>query len=199
MMVTCFTLAILQMGIGHIYDMVHSKNLKILGDAGMILMLAGMYQVILFLVVSRERFPINVTIAVGMLALGFVLNFIFGNYEDSVGGSVKASCVGIISQILGIANVFSDIMSYIRLWAVGMAGGAIAMVVDQMAGPMLGHFVFFIFGLLILLIGHGLNLALNLLSVLVHGVRLNTLEFSTHAGLGWTGHRYEPFALRKKS
>jgi V/A-type H+-transporting ATPase subunit I len=67
-----------------------------------------------------------------------------------------------------------------------------------MAGPMLGHFVFFIFGIVLLVFGHGLNLILNVLSVLVHGVRLNTLEFSGHAGLAWSGFAYKPFAKRVK-
>jgi len=89
-------------------------------------------------------------------------------------------------------------MSYIRLWAVGLAGAAIAGTINQMAGPMLGHFLFFIFGIILLVFGHGLNLVLNTLSVLVHGVRLNTLEFSGHAGLTWAGFAYKPFAKRIK-
>jgi V/A-type H+-transporting ATPase subunit I len=48
------------------------------------------------------------------------------------------------------------------------------------------------------LFGHGLNIVLNVLSVLVHGVRLNTLEFSGHAGLAWAGYAYKPFAKRTK-
>jgi len=40
---------------------------------------------------------------------------------------------------------------------------------------------------------------LNLLSVLVHGVRLNTLEFSGHAGITWSGTAYKPFSEGKKS
>jgi V/A-type H+-transporting ATPase subunit I len=108
------------------------------------------------------------------------------------------SLKNIISVILGIANVFSDIMSYIRLWAVGLAGGAIASTVNSMAGPMLGHLAFFIFGIVLLVFGHGLNVVLNVLSVLVHGVRLNTLEFSGHVGLTWSGYAYKPFAQRTK-
>ena len=34
---------------------------------------------------------------------------------------------------------------------------------------------------------------LNVLSVIVHGVRLNTLEFSSHLGMSWSGFAYEPF------
>jgi V/A-type H+-transporting ATPase subunit I len=120
----------------------------------------------------------------------------FASYDGNLGRSIMESVKNIISMILGIANVFSDIMSYIRLWAVGLAGGAIASTVDSMAGPMLGHFVFFIFGVVLLVFGHGLNLILNVLSVLVHGVRLNTLEFSGHAGLAWSGFAYKPFAKR---
>jgi V/A-type H+-transporting ATPase subunit I len=98
---------------------------------------------------------------------------------------------------LGITNVFSDIMSYIRLWAVGLAGGAIASTVNTMAGPMLGGFLMFA-GIILLVFGHGLNLILNVLSVLVHGVRLNTLEFSGHLGLSWSGTAYKPFAEKVK-
>jgi V/A-type H+-transporting ATPase subunit I len=134
---------------------------------------------------------------------GFILNFVFANYDGSIGRSALESLKNIISVILGIANVFSDIMSYIRLWAVGLAGAAIAGTVNEMAGGILGsagsvvvHLVVFVLGTLLLVFGHGLNIVLNGLSVLVHGVRLNTLEFSGHVGLTWAGNAYKPFAKR---
>jgi V/A-type H+-transporting ATPase subunit I len=95
--------------------------------------------------------------------------------------------------VLGVTGIFSDIMSYVRLWAVGMAGFALAEAFNSMAGPMLGGFLIFA-GMLVLVAGHGLNIVLNILSVLVHGVRLNILEFSGHAGLTWSGIPYRPFA-----
>ena len=95
-------------------------------------------------------------------------------------------------SIVGVVNVFSDIVSYIRLWAVGLAGGAISATVNDMAGPMLGGAIIFL-GVLLLVFGHGLNMILNVLSVIVHGVRLNTLEFSSHLGMSWSGFAYEPF------
>jgi len=61
-----------------------------------------------------------------------------------------------------------------------------------MAGPMLGGAIIFL-GVLLLVFGHGLNMILNVLSVIVHGVRLNTLEFSSHLGMSWSGFAYEPF------
>ena len=47
--------------------------------------------------------------------------------------------------------------------------------------------------LAILLIGHGLNFAMAGLSILVHAVRLNTLEFSNHKGISWAGYAFRPF------
>jgi V/A-type H+-transporting ATPase subunit I len=45
----------------------------------------------------------------------------------------------------------------------------------------------------ILLVGHGLNLAMGALSILVHAVRLNTLEYSNAKGITWSGVPYTPF------
>jgi V/A-type H+-transporting ATPase subunit I len=199
LMIFCFSLALLQLSIGHILAIFHNKSLKVLGDLGNIAMLGGMYFIILSLIASNEARQIPLfPQAIYVFAVGFVLNFVFGNYDGSVGRSIVESLKNIISVILGIANVFSDIMSYIRLWAVGLAGAAIADTVDTMAGPMLGHFVFFVFGVLLLVFGHGLNIVLNVLSVLVHGVRLNTLEFSGHVGLTWAGTAYKPFSETDK-
>jgi len=82
------------------------------------------------------------------------------------------------------------------LWAVGLAGASIAGTVVGFAGPMLGKLMFFAFGIVLLIFGHAFNMVLNVLSVLVHGVRLNTLEFSSHLGLTWSGFAYKPFAKR---
>jgi len=49
---------------------------------------------------------------------------------------------------------------------------------------------------LILVVGHLLNIVLGLMGVLVHGVRLNVLEFSGHVGLEWKGVKYEPLRAR---
>ena len=133
------------------------------------------------------------TIAVAFVIIGFAVNFIFGNYETSILQSVLDSVKDIVSMLLGVVNVFSDIVSYIRLWAVGLAGAAISATINDMVSPLLGHFVFIIFAVVVLVFGHGLNMILNVLSVIVHGIRLNTLEFSNHIGLSWSGHKYEPF------
>ncbi|MDE5898263.1 MAG: ATPase, partial [Treponemataceae bacterium] len=198
----CFTLALLQLSVAHIKGMARNrKSLKVLGEFGSMLQLWGMFYVVLSMVVSSTIFsfgelvygvPVG-TVAIGLVAGGFVLSFIFSNYEGNLGESVMTSVKGIISVLLGVVNVFSDIVSYIRLWAVGLAGAAISNTVNEMAGPILGHAVLFLAAVVLLVFGHGLNMILNVLSVIVHGVRLNTLEFSTHLGMSWSGFKYDPF------
>ena len=213
----CFSLALIHLSIAHLMAIAKNiKSPKFLGDLGSLLLLWGIFYLVLNMVVNGVRFPFDLDIADVPLALGanvefaktgisvatvmfpligigFVLNFVFANYNGSVIESVKESCVNIISVLLGVVNVFSDIVSYIRLWAVGLAGAAIAQTVNEMAGPTLGGFLIFA-GILLLVFGHGLNMVLNVLSVIVHGVRLNTLEFSSHLGMSWSGFSYKPFA-----
>lgn len=205
----CFSLALVQLCVAHIKAAVRNikdgKGLKVLGDIGSFLQLVGMFWIVLSMVVNSKVFPMLGyigTVPVGyievsLIAGGFALSFIFANYEGSIGASVLESCKNIISVLLGVVNVFSDIVSYIRLWAVGLAGAAISNTVNTLAGPILGHAILFIAAIVLLVFGHGLNMILNVLSVIVHGVRLNTLEFCTHIGMSWSGVKYQPFADRK--
>lgn len=198
----CFTIALVHLLIAHVSGARRNRgSLKMLGDIGSILELIGMYYVVLSMVVNGAVFGLDLvvsgipvgTIAIALVIIGFVVNFIFGNYEKSILQSVLDSVKDIVSMLLGVVNVFSDIVSYIRLWAVGLAGAAISSTVNEMVNPLLGHFIFIIFAVVVLVFGHGLNMILNVLSVIVHGIRLNTLEFSTHIGLSWSGHKYKPF------
>ena len=100
---------------------------------------------------------------------------------------------------------FTDVLSYIRLFAVGLSGMYIAqkfnamglMVKDALADKcVIAGFVLLI---LVAVAGHILNLALGFLGVLVHAVRLNTLEFSNHMGLQWSGFKFKPFSAKQNN
>jgi len=189
----CFTLALIQLSIAHLKGIFrYIKSLKCLGELGSLVMLWGIYLVVLNMVVSAERFPMP-SYTVPLVLGGFLFNFIFGNYAGNFGAGLAESAKNIVSLLLGVVNVFSDVVSYIRLWAVGLAGGAIASTVNEMAGPMMGGAIICA-AILLLFFGHGLNMILNVLSVIVHGVRLNTLEFSNHLGMSWSGFSYKPFS-----
>lgn len=198
----CFSLALIQLTVAHIKVAARDKkSIKILGDIGAILELLGIYYLVLSLVVNQQVFSFGLkiagipvgTVSIALIGIGFVLNFVFSNYEGSIVKSILTSCTNIVSVLLGVVNVFSDIVSYIRLWAVGLAGAAISATVNELAGPLFGNFMFSILAIFLLVFGHGLNMVLNVLSVIVHGIRLNTLEFSSHLDMSWSGHKFKPF------
>ena len=198
----CFTLALIQLIVAHIKAAKRNrKSIKILGDIGSIFQLIGIYYVVLSFVVNPQVFTFGLvisgipvgTIALTLVIIGFIMSFVFSNYEGSVVKSIVESLKNIVSVLLGVVNVFSDIVSYIRLWAVGLAGAAISATVNELASPLLGNFMFMIIAIVLLVFGHGLNMILNVLSVIVHGIRLNTLEFSSHLDMSWSGHKFKPF------
>lgn len=108
---------------------------------------------------------------------------------------------------LDLVSCFGDLMSYLRLFALGIASVKVAEACNSMAyglgiwlnevisGHMawMGVVLAVLLVPLVLLIGHGLNIILCAMSVLVHGIRLNALEFSLHMGLEWSGFEYNPF------
>lgn len=101
----------------------------------------------------------------------------------------------IIYMPFSFINDFVDVLSYIRLYAVGLSGFYIANSFNGMATSL--HSINMPWlsipgAILILLAGHLLNVALACMGVLVHGVRLNTLEFSGHMDLSWSGKPYKP-------
>ena len=198
----CFSLALIQLTVAHIKGAIRNKKSpKMLGDIGAILQLIGIYYIVLSLVVNPAVFSLSLvisgvpvgTLSIALIGIGFVSSFVFSNYEGSIVKSILSSLTNIVSVLLGVVNVFSDIVSYIRLWAVGLAGAAISATVNELAGPLLGNFLFMIVAIILLVFGHGLNMILNVLSVIVHGIRLNTLEFSSHLDMSWSGHKFTPF------
>ena len=198
LMLFCFSIALVQLGIAHIKNGIGClRSLKIFAEIGRLGMIFGMYFVVLSLVVNNTGFEGVQMWQYYTLAGGFVLVFIFGSYEGNLVKSILESCKNFITVVLSITNVFSDIMSYIRLWAVGLAAASIAGMINSLAGPMFGRFAFFILGIVFFAFGHGFNMVLNVLAVLVHGVRLNMLEFSSHVGLSWSGLAYKPFTRNK--
>ena len=198
----CFTLALIQLTVAHVIGVARNRrSLKLLGDIGSILQLFGIYYLVLSLVVNPEVFSLGLilggvpvgTVAIVLIGVGFVMSFTFANFEGNIIKSLIASIKNIVSVLLGVVNVFSDIVSYIRLWAVGLAGAAISATVNELAGPLFGNFLFMVLAIVLLVFGHGLNMILNILSVIVHGIRLNTLEFSSHLDMSWSGHKFKPF------
>ncbi len=94
-------------------------------------------------------------------------------------------------------GLMGDVLSYIRLYALGLAGGMLggvfnqlAFMVNDAAGPALG----WLFCGLILVFGHTLNIAMSCLSAFVHPLRLTFVEYFKNSGYDGKGEEYAPFA-----
>ena len=106
---------------------------------------------------------------------------------------------------LNTMSVLGDVISYVRLFAVGLASVKVAANFNDMALSIFGCTdivwlkpLLAVPMIIVLLIGHGLNFAMAGLSILVHAVRLNTLEFSNHKGITWSGYAFKPFRKTKE-
>ncbi|WP_428354624.1 V-type ATP synthase subunit I [Methyloprofundus sp.] len=84
-----------------------------------------------------------------------------------------------IKSLTSITKIFGDVLSYMRLFALGLASASLALTFNDLATqvyhamPGMG----LLFSILILLIGHTLNIMLGIMSGVVHGLRLNFIEF----------------------
>ncbi len=125
-----------------------------------------------------------------LLIIGIILVVFFTNPQKNI---LKTVGEGLGTLALSLMNNFTDVVSYVRLFAVGLAGVAIADTFNNMAaGVGTGNVIAILASVFIIVAGHALNLVLGPMSVLVHGVRLNVLEFSGHASVTWSGFGYKP-------
>jgi V/A-type H+-transporting ATPase subunit I len=191
----CFIIGTVQLSLACALNVIKKaphKDLSLVADIGWLVAILALYLVVLQLVIGTVIDLVTVGSVVGV---GFVLVLLFGQQAPGVPfvKGLVSGLGGIFTTFLDTISAFSNIMSYIRLFAVGMASVAIAQSFNAMASSM-GGGVAIIAGIVVLVIGHSLNLVMGLLSVVVHGVRLNLLEFSGQLGMEWTGVAYKPFA-----
>jgi V/A-type H+-transporting ATPase subunit I len=97
-----------------------------------------------------------------------------------------------LHEIANIVTVFSDVLSYLRLYALSLAGAIMAETFNQ-EGAGLGLFI----GFIIILIGHIVNIGLSFMGGVIHGLRLNFLEWYHHCFYGG-GRLFKPLTKLKK-
>ena len=137
-------------------------------------------------------------LGIGLLAGGFFLIFL-GAFIGSKQNFFLRLVDG-LGALTGLSKLFGDVLSYLRLFALGLASGSLAVTFNTLAQqvmegvPVLG----FLLGLLILLLGHAMNLSMSFLACFVHGVRLNVIEFFNW-GLPEEGYPFHAFAKKERS
>lgn len=183
----CFFLGALQLSIGHLWRAIRKlPSLEALADIGWAAILWGGFFLAKALILG-DAFPL---FGKWFFIAGSFMVVLFTRPDRNI---IKGIASGAGSLLLNLVNSFTDIVSYIRLFAVGLATVAIADAFNTMAmGLGYGNLWKGIAASLILLIGHTLNIILGPLAVLVHGVRLNVLEFCNHVDIKWSGFSYNP-------
>ena len=162
-------------------------DLRFLNRLGWAVFIWGMLGVVLFFVLRSPMawdtpWPY-------FLIVGATMAILFASPCRNV---PKMLGLGIADFPLSLLAAFSDVISYVRLMAVGLASSVLAVNFNEMArsaGP-------WPLMIAILLFGHGLNLGLAMIALFAHGVRLNMLEFSNNLGMQWTGYAYDPVFRR---
>ena len=103
--------------------------------------------------------------------------------------------VGLWDTYNTATGLLGDVLSYLRLYALGLAGGMLGMAFNDMGRMVLGDgssIVLWIPFLLLVLLGHTLNIAMCALGAFVHPLRLNFLEFFKNSGYEAAGRNYHP-------
>lgn len=98
----------------------------------------------------------------------------------------------VFAELTHIIQIFADVLSYLRLYALGLAGAIVSATVNG-----LGEAVPFAIGIVLLIIGHSLNMLLGVMSGVIHGLRLNFLE-GYHYSFEGGGKRFNPLRLLSK-
>lgn len=192
MLYLSFIIGAVQLTIGRLINVARFINsFKALAQVGWISIIWGMF----FLsgtLICNLGFP---AYAKYFFIVGPALVLLFSNFQKNI---IRGILNSLITAPLDIIGTFGNVVSYFRLAAVGFASVTLASTFNNLAS--LAGFSSIIAGLgaaLILFFGHALNITLGFMAVIVHGVRLNMLEFSGQIGMEWSGKEYDPF--REKS
>ncbi len=187
----CFMIGAIHLTIAHGWRLLMRwpAVFSALAELGWIIVLWGAFFLASVMVAGTSFLGVGLMKAMMIISTGAALVFvdIISRPKDGIG-------IGLALSFFSFISAFTDVVSYIRLFAVGLAGVAVADAFNQMALSF--GFTSFVAGFittLILVAGHLFNIVLCGFGILVHGLRLNVLEFSGHLGLEWAGFEYQPF------
>ncbi|MDP1562133.1 MAG: V-type ATP synthase subunit I [Pirellulaceae bacterium] len=150
---------------------------------------------------ARETFQPQLKLAGQWgLGIGLGLIFLFSSNRPLLSAKPADWAWRVLDGLLGLTNVskaFGDALSYLRLFALGLAGAQLAVTFNNMAESMQQiPGVGMLLAILLLVLGHGVNMVLGIMGGVVHGLRLNCIEFFNWS-LTEEGHPFRAF--RKKA
>ena len=144
---------------------------------------------------AKIVFPPFVNLLAKVLAIGGAVGLLLFAARDNKNFGLRLALGAY--ELYNITGWLSDVLSYSRLLALGLATGVIASVVNQM-GSMMGTSIIGVIGFIVVfIVGHTLNLAINLLGAYVHTNRLQFVEFFGKFYEGG-GRPFNPFKQNTK-
>ncbi len=172
-----------------------------------IVLLSGVLAAALPMLNEKWVIPFFTTSSVAFyvaVAIGLAFMLLFNSKNP-----IMSILSGLWDTYNNITGLLSDVLSYIRLFAIGLSGGVLAQVFNQLAFGLTGldsgieqfgvGTIFQILGAAaILLVGHGINLFMSAISSFVHPMRLTFVEFYKNAGFEMTSRNFEPLKKEVK-
>lgn len=196
MLMLSFALGVIHVFVGvgiKLYDNVRKGNLFAgLADQGLwLVFLAGLVLLLVGSGTGMAGVAQTGKYLAGVGAVGLVLTQ--GRHHKN---PIKRLGSGILS-LYSVTGYMSDVLSYSRLLALGLATGVIGMVLNDMAFRMMGNVVGLVLGIVVLVFGHVFNLLINVVGAYVHSSRLQYVEFFSKFFEGG-GKRFVPLAIRNR-
>lgn len=128
--------------------------------------------------------PTAYAIGIYFLFAGLGIAFLAALIKKKIGGAIQ--------EVLHVVQVFADVLSYLRLYALALAGIVVARTFNDTLGIQMN----FIMGSILIFLGHSLNISLCLMGAIIHGLRLNFLEWFHYSFIGG-GRLFNPLALKR--
>ena len=133
----------------------------------------------------------------GGLGLGAVL-FFSGSAPLAGAAGIGRRLFEGLKGLTDVTKAFGDVLSYLRLFALGLASASLATTFNQMAADVAERFagIGIVFAAMLLVLGHALNFVLAVVSGVVHGLRLNLIEFYNWS-ISQEGYPFRAFAKKE--
>lgn len=168
-----------------------------ISQLGWAMTLITILSAVLLPMVGVEAFTTKSPLFLPLLILSLILTIFFQNPKSNPFSNFGAGLWFIYN---GVTGMLSDTLSYVRLFALGLSGGIIAGVFNTLAYELSPDIpvVKYLIMILILAIGHGINLFMSAISAFVHPLRLTFVEFYKNVGFEGGGRMYDPFIKKTK-
>ena len=121
-------------------------------------------------------------IGLQLIAVGIPSAFVLAIFKNGLLG---------LTEVMKLIQVFSDVLSYLRLYALGLSGSIVSATINDVAASLP-----FLLAIVLMAIGHLLNMALGIMGGVIHGLRLNFLEWY-HYSFEGGGKRFRPLEIKQ--